>query len=156
MMENNNNVCIQCDKYTLNCCGNVTYYWDEFQKYYGINRNFSNWMNITVNNGSTPGDFPCSTWPFAKSADWSTLFKSADSYGINNLWLFAEGTGNKSAVLNYCRTAWKSEWLKRRGKKLIILWKLDDAGNNEKWPEGKWYVGDAYYSGKEELIDYSR
>jgi|GEM_PF-1146635 len=138
------NIFIMCDEYHGNCWAKCTPpvhtvddYWNEFKGYYGANKNISNWLNLTANNGdgSTHVDCGCSN---AVSNNWNDLFGNAYRNNINEVWLWASGTGNEISVQNFCSQAWGNGWLLRAYGYYCIVWGCD---SQPCYPDCQWGVG---------------
>jgi hypothetical protein len=140
------NVFIMCDKYSENCCGNTTDWWSDYHNFYGNSLNPCNWMSVTENDGTREGDYPCAGWPYPNSSDFSTLLGYANNYGMNNTWLFACGTGNEAAVLNFSFHAWATGWMLRQEKYLTIVYQCSGLDCNWTYQTGTWTVKTAYYT----------
>jgi hypothetical protein len=143
------NVYVQCDEYYSNCCASASGYWDSFNQYYGT-RNISNWMHLVVNNGST-GYYQglCSS---GTSTDWADLFDRANSYGMNNIWLYAYGTGNDSLVSAFASVAWSRGFSLRQSFYIGSVW--SSSQDSSSFPDkGTWSLMEMYYI-RSDLLAY--
>jgi hypothetical protein len=133
------NAYIMCDEYHGNCFGRTYDYWHEFQGYYGANRNITNWMHVVINNGSG-----VSTSCSYLASSWDALLATADVEGINEVWLFADGTGNEAAIANCCTTCWQDQWLLQYqvGETYISINESTDCD-----PNGPWSIVESYSAG---------
>ncbi len=151
----NSNIYVQCDAYPSDCCYPTTGYWDKFNNAFGAH-DISNWMSVTVNNGSTPGSYPCAGYPWPNSSDWSSLFGEANAIGMNNIWLYAYQTGNQAAVSNFAYSAWTNGFVLNLEKQVFTEWKCtQDNCTDCVWPnEGVWYIYNMYYTGVVQYVGY--
>ncbi|MGA7721947.1 MAG: hypothetical protein WCA84_12335 [Ignavibacteriaceae bacterium] len=135
------NIYVMCDDYYSNCCAPASGYWDAFRQYYGP-RNISNWMSVVINNGST-GYYEglCSS---GTSTNWASLFDRANSYGMNNIWLYAYKTGNDSLVSAFAGVAWSRGFSLRQSYYLGSEWTCSQDSSS--FPgKGAWSLTDMYY-----------
>ncbi len=117
------NTYIMCDEYHGNCCGTVDQYWSEFNSYYGVGKNPSNWLQLTANNGNGNTHLDC-FYKNSVSNNWHDLLYHANysGSGMNEIWLYANNTGSEQDVKNFVDTAWRLGWLSRYGRGYIIIW----------------------------------
>jgi hypothetical protein len=145
-----------CDQYNGNWWGKATEYWDTYYNSYGSNKNISNWMSVTINNGT--GEFcRAGYWPTQTASDWGSLFDHADVHSIPEVWLYA-GTGNEAAVQNFCNVAWIKGWLLQKYQYVIVIWRCDNIPICTKcdWEleKGQWYVDDVQYTDSYQYMSY--
>jgi hypothetical protein len=159
------NIFIMCDEYSGNCAGHyfsevymVDDYWDEFWGYYGHNKNISNWLNLTANNGDGNTHVACA-WSNADANSWYDMLGNANRKGINEVWLWASGTGNEVGVQNFSEQAWEKDWLLRSYGYYCIVWRCD---SQPCYPDcqwgvglGEWYISQIYKLGAETYLPYS-
>lgn len=138
------NIFIMCDEYHGNCAGHyfsevymVDDYWDEFWSYYGHNKNISNWLNLTANNGDGNTHVACA-WSNADANSWYDMLGNANGKGINEVWLWASGTGNEVGVQNFSEQAWEKDWLLRSYGYYCIVWQCN---SQPCYPDCQWGVG---------------
>ena len=88
-----------------------------------------NWADNTMNN----------------AGGWPSCFDWMNAHSINNVWLFADNTGDESVIQNWCINAWEKSWLLRQEKYLTIVYQCSGLGCS--WPDGgTWTVLTAYYT----------
>jgi hypothetical protein len=133
------NALIMCDEYHGNVLGDVTNYWDWFNTTYTYNSHM-NFMHIVINNGTGGGH---NTWTSNNSSSWYDLFTKANGLGQNHVWLYAAGTGNEDAIINFCIAAWQSEWMYRYQSTLATLWRCSGDCTTCNWPYGSWTIVEA-------------
>jgi hypothetical protein len=143
IIKSSDNVYIQCDQYDGNCCGNAADYWDVYMNFYGINTNVSNWISVFQNDGNHYEYFPCTS---TKSSDWSTLFNRANSYGMNNIWLYALGMTDLINFNKFLTAAWANGWLLQKQMRIVAVFKCNnpDPCANCRQSGGNWYISDLY------------
>jgi hypothetical protein len=146
-----NNLYIMCDEYYGNCLGHTYEYWNEFHGYYG-SKNIANWMDVVINNGNGQSPGICNY----ASTSWLTLLTTANGIGLNEVWLYAQGTGNEAAIANFCASAWQDSWLTRQQKGLVTEYRC--AQNNCtscSYPtQGTWELYDMWYDGTSRFVGY--
>jgi hypothetical protein len=139
-----NTVCVACDQYYGNCCGNTGDYWNDYAGFYGTANNFTNFMDVLINNGNSYEYWPCNR---THSSGFSDLFTNYTSHGDNTAWLYACacGGGTWQDVLNYSSVAYQNDWV------LIYMRQIDYVFKNTdctcKWGNGNWYLAYQYYTG---------
>jgi len=157
-INSSSNIYIMCDEYHGNCFGTVDDYWNEFRNYYGATKNISNWLNLTANNGDGRTHVAC---PFinSHSNNWYDLLGNANRNGINEVWLWASGTGNETLVNDFSEQAWSRDWLLRAYGYYCIEWGCD---TQPCYPDchwgvglGPWYVKQIYKLGDDAYLPYS-
>jgi len=138
------NIYIMCDEYTGNCFGHyfsyvytLEDYWNEFRSYYGANKNISNWLNLTANNGDGNTHVACA-WSNADANSWFDMLGNANRNGLNEVWLWASGTGNEVGVQNFSEQAWEKDWLLRSYGYYLIVWQCN---SQPCYPDCQWGVG---------------
>jgi len=111
-ISSRSNIYIMCDEYHGNCFGRVDDYWYMFQWVYSAPKNISNWLSVTANNGDGNTHVAC---PYinAPADNWFNMLGHANEMGINEIWLWANGTGNEAGVSNFSEQAWEQDWLLR-------------------------------------------
>ena len=96
-----------CDQYWLdNPCGDMKAYWNEYWNTYHPIHSWMNWADNTMNN----------------AGGWTSCFDWMNAHSINNVWLFADNTGDESVIQNWCINAWEKSWLLRQEKYLTIVY----------------------------------
>ncbi len=154
-----NNIFVMCDEYHGNCCGTVDDYWNIFGNYFGTTKNFSNWLSVTANNGDGNTHVDC-FYINSKSNSWYDLLGHANRAGMNEVWLYALGTGNDQGIKNFSYTAWQLGWLLRQRKYVVVFWQCDTYPCRTycQWPSESgdgWYVSGFYYTGAEDYIPFN-
>ena len=147
LMSSANNLYIMCDKYYGNCLGGHTYeYWNEFHGYYCANKNFSNWFHVVINNGNGIS----SSCQYAATS-WITLLTTADGKGINEVWLYAQDTGDETGIANCCASCWQDHWLTQFQRQRVNV--LINTGTTCS-PNGPWGMYDTWYTGRTRYASY--
>jgi len=153
-----NNIFIMCDEYHGNCFGRVDDYWHTFQSVYTYAKNTSNWLSVSANSGDGKTHVAC---PYidAPADNWYNVLGHANEMGLNEIWLWASGTGDENRVQNFCEQAWQQDWLLRAYGYYAIVWGCDSQPcyPNCQWGVGlgPWYIKQIYKLGNDVYLPYS-
>jgi len=137
----------------------IEQHWNEFRNYYGTNKNISNWLSVSANSGDGQTHVAC---PYINSVsnNWYDMLGNANRNGINEVWLWASGTGNENLVQYFSEQAWELGWLLRQRRYVVVFWQCDlyPCRTYCQWPSESgdgWYVSGFYYTGAEDYIPFN-
>jgi len=144
VINSGTNIFIMCDEYHGNCWAKilgqlhtVVDYWNEFHGYYGSSKNISNWLSVSANSGDGPTHVDCGNYSWVSSSWWELLL-DANRNNLDELWLWANGTGDEMRVGEFCYNAWGFGWLLRAYGYYCIVCGCDSVPC---YPDCQWGVG---------------
>lgn len=84
--------------------------WSFQQTYYGSQHVMNQWIHIDL-------DYDC-----GGGQEYGTLLSSANSQGLNRVWLYASGSGNMNRLNYFAEWAWARGWLNKIERKYIYTY----------------------------------